>query len=80
MAFGVPSVCVAGSDVDRFAFGFAGDQGRQGVAISRLCQSLAMCCHRVIDAENPLRTGFIDKKKFGPVEVEAKKLMPHFKA
>ena len=79
MAFGVPLDCVVGTDLDCTAFGFAGDTDRQGVAISRLSQHMAMVCNRIIDPGNPLKP-LLDHGKFLNVEDEAKKMLVHFKA
>ena len=79
MAFGVPLDCVVGTDLDCIAFGFAGDTDRQGVGISRLAQHMAMVCDRIIDPLNPLKP-LLDQGKFVHVEVEAKKMLVHFKA
>ena len=79
MAFGVPFVCVVGTDADRIAFGFAGNQERQGVGISRTAQAMAMVCTRIMDPNNPLKP-LLDKSKFAKVFDEAKKMLDHFKA
>ena len=79
MAFGVPLDCVVGTDLDCIAFGFAGDPDRQGVGISRLAQHMAMVCNRILANGNPLMA-LLDLAKFAKVTVEARKMLPHFKA
>ena len=79
MAFGVPLDCVVVLDLDCTAFGFAGDTDRQGVAISRLSQHMAMVCDRIIHPQNPLKP-MLDQGKFVNVVDEATKMLVHFKA
>ena len=57
---------------------FAGDADRQGVAISRMCQHLAMVCGRIVDGSHPL-VPYLNRQKFDLVKQEATRLMPHFK-
>ena len=65
---------------------FAGDLERQGVAISRLSQIMAMECTRVLKLEDDQALGseytlasFIDPTKMVAVFNEARDLLPHFK-
>jgi type IV secretory pathway protease TraF len=57
---------------------FAGDIDRQGVAISRFAQILAMACARIVAADHPL-LHYLDSRKFGPVVAEAKTMLPYFR-
>ena len=58
-----------------FEFRFAGDLERQGVALSRHCQIVAMGCTRIAQGDHPL-LAFLDAQKFAPVVAEAKQILP----
>ena len=54
---------------------FQGDLERQGIALSRFAQILAMLCVCILKTSCPL-VEYLDKTKFEPVRLEAQRILP----